>query len=443
METTQEAYARARQGVRDTRELLNVVAYVVVSIGLLLAVLTTQRLTLAGVGLLVAANLIWLWAFRRLDVRSGDERALALSVLAMTASALLVEVVPWFVVNFDWMLVLVVVGVVASISSLRRALAFGGVLWLLTMVNLLLLNWNSAGAVIENIVTMTCAFVFVVGFSVVARQEAIQRERAEQLVAQLEDAQAQLRAYASQVEELTVARERNRMAREIHDTLGHYLTILAVRLETALKLEERSDARLRTELTESRQMATECLAEVRRSVVALRLEDPTEASFSHALARLAEEFEVSAPEVELVLDVEGPLQSLAPEQRVALYRCAQESLTNIRRHAQATKVLLRVRVDERQAELTVLDNGRGADSSADGHAPGFGLLGMSERIRLLGGTVTVGPGPDRGWRVEAQLPRAAAVALASEPAAHAGTALAGVAVADGAEVADGRERDDA
>src|SRR5262249_23727022 len=207
-----------------------------------------------------------------------------------------------------------------------------------------------------------------------------------------------LQAYANEVEELAVTRERNRMAREIHDTLGHYLTLLAVQLETATKLHERCDPRLRDELAEARRVASECLAEVRRSVAALRPADPTAVSLTAALERLAAELEAVAPETEVVLDLEGPAQELPPELRLALYRCVQESLTNIRKHAQATKVLVRLRVDMAQAELVVLDNGIGAESSADGHEPGFGLLGMRERIALLCGTAKSTPEPGRGWR---------------------------------------------
>ena len=85
------------------------------------------------------------------------------------------------------------------------------------------------------------------------------------------------------------------MAREIHDTLGHYLTILAVQLETALKMEELGDARLHAELVEARRAAAECLAEVRRSVAALRPADLTALSLPDALARLVSEYEALDP----------------------------------------------------------------------------------------------------------------------------------------------------
>jgi len=208
------------------------------------------------------------------------------------------------------------------------------------------------------------------------------------------------------------------MAREIHDTLGHYLTILAVQLETALKLEEHHDPRLHEELVEARRAAAECLAEVRQSVIALRPTDLARLTLTEALARLVREFESVLPETEIILDEEGEIDRLAPELRVTLYRCVQEALTNIRKHAQATKVLVRLRVDGEvdsngdgtpdsgQVELTVLDNGPHPADGAKETPSGFGLQGIRERIALVGGSVMAGPEPGAGWRVEVRLPTA-------------------------------------
>jgi signal transduction histidine kinase len=298
--------------------------------------------------------------------------------------------------------------------STRVALPFCIVLYLGSVVPLVF-TAGSFGlkSAFEDQIQLAPAFAFTYLFAMVMRQQQLQRARAEALVVEIEEAHSQLRAYADQVEELTITRERNRMAREIHDTLGHYLTVLAVQLETALKLEERRDAGLHGELIEARRVASECLAEVRRSVAALRPVDPTGASFEGALGRLVAEFQATAPEAEVALDVDGEAQSLAPELRLALYRCAQEALTNVRKHAEAGKVLVRVRVDACAAELTVLDNGQGTGSSADGHSPGYGLLGISERIALLGGTARASAEPGRGWRVEVRVPLGEGVPVAS------------------------------
>jgi len=93
-------------------------------------------------------------------------------------------------------------------------------------------------------------------------------------------------------------------------------------------------------------------------------------------------------------------------------------LTNIRKHAHASKVLLRLRTEEQQVELMVLDNGQGGASQTEASPPGFGLLGMRERVELLGGRMQAGSEPGRGWRVEVVLPRGKQEAQGTSTSAH-------------------------
>ncbi len=412
--------------------LMDMSGYIALAAGYLLAVLTAWDFTLAGLLVLTALNLVVVWVFRRM---TSDEECTPLRVIllaaALIATTVLTELMPLFGMGFDWLLPVVVIAVLSVSNPWRQALAYFLIVWGLSAVALFIID----GRLTADQLSMPSAFIFAFVFGAAIRYNAEQRSRAEQLIARLEEAQEQLRSQAREMEDLAVARERNRMAREIHDTLGHYLTILAVQLETALKLHDKADPRLRDELVEARRVAAECLAEVRRSVAALRPADPTAASFTAALEGLKDEFEAAEPETDVALDVEGPAQELPPELRVALYRAVQESLTNIRKHAQATKVLVRLRVDAAQAELAVLDNGLGAQSTSDGHEPGFGLLGMRERIALLGGTASSKPEPGRGWRVEVHVPLAGAGIQNGASATRSGAhdASRGVAVASGAE----------
>jgi signal transduction histidine kinase len=125
------------------------------------------------------------------------------------------------------------------------------------------------------------------------------------------------------------------------------------------------------------------------------------------LRKLVAEFETTCRETRITLDLEEATHPLNPDLCLALYRCAQEALTNIRKHAHATKVLLRLSTSdeqEDQVELTVLDNGQGRPLEHEQRASGFGLRGMRERVALLDGTLRAGPQPGHGWRVEVVLP---------------------------------------
>ncbi len=392
----------------DPGSLADAVAYLCAIVGYLIAVVASPRITVPGFLLVTGCSVGWIALFRGIRWVDQHDNSLRVSYAiscGLIACALLCGLAVYFGMYFNWLLAVVTVAVLAIMYPPQRALVLGGVVWLGTAINLFFADIpGNFGRFLQDQATLVPAFLFAFAFTALLRHEFVQRARAEALVRELEETQTQLRAYADEVEELAVTRERNRLAREIHDTLGHYLTILAVQLETALKLEERGDPHLHKELAEARRMASECLTEVRRSVAALRPADPTAHSFAEALGQLAAEFEAVLPDTDVVLDIEGPVQALPTELRVALYRCVQEALTNVRKHAHATKVLVRVRVNERRAELTVLDNGIGESASADGHTAGFGLLGMRERIALLNGTVTAHAEPNQGWRVEVSLP---------------------------------------
>ncbi len=389
----------------DPGSLLDLTAYLSAVVGYLMAVLAASRLTLAGFLIVTFGTLGWVALFRWVTSHEVSAEAMPFAAFGLAALAFVAALGCYFGTYLDWLLPVVTVAVFAVIYPPKQAALFGGLMWVITAALLFFVDQPfGIGSFLRDQATLLPAFIFAFAFTALLRREQEQRERAEVLVHELEETQAQLQAYASEVEELAITRERNRLAREIHDTLGHYLTILAVQLETALKLEERADPQLHKELVEARRMASECLTEVRHSVAALRPADPTARSFADALGQLAAECEEALPDTDVVLDIEGPVQALPTELRVALYRCVQEALTNVRKHAHATKVLVRVRVNERRAELTVLDNGQGEASSADGHAAGFGLLGMRERIALLNGTVTAQAEPSQGWRVEVSLP---------------------------------------
>ena len=270
---------------------------------------------------------------------------------------------------------------------LLSALA-AGALWLSTSLALSLLTaqWDVGGQVI-----------LLISFSSTCGCAAT--------ISELATSHQQLQEYSAQLEELSVIRERNRIAREIHDTLGHSLTLLAVQLETATQHEMRGDPRLHEELLEARQVAKACLTDVRHSVEALRPDDAFTDSLPERLQRLVAEFASTCRETRITLDLEEVTHELHPELCQTLYRCAQEGLTNVRKHARATKVLVRLSTSDECVELTVLDNGQAGESTRAYPASGFGLLGMGERVALLEGTLRAGPQAGHGWRVEVVLPR--------------------------------------
>jgi signal transduction histidine kinase len=207
--------------------------------------------------------------------------------------------------------------------------------------------------------------------------------------------------YARQVAELSQTAERNRVARDIHDGLGHHLTAISVLLEKVATFADRDPQVATQALDDARRSARLALEDVRRSVHTLRSETPFR--LSAALTDLVRSVDGEPPEVHV--DLIGDEDGYSTASLTALYRAAQESLTNVRRHAAATRVSVRLSLDGDRAELVVADDGRGFQP----HREGFGLRGMRERVELLGGDVRVDSRPGAGTRITVTVPRTVAL----------------------------------
>lgn len=238
--------------------------------------------------------------------------------------------------------------------------------------------------------------MFVVGLVLTIAMASVAVEE-QRVRARLEESHTRLRAYASRVSELSAAAERNRVARDIHDGLGHHLTAISVLLEKAATFHDRDSTAAQRAVDDARHSVRKALEEVRQSVRTLRAETGP-FHLSAALDDLVRAADDGQPSI--TVDCSGDESRCDPDTLMALYRAAQEGITNARRHARATKVAVSVRCEERQAILLVADDGRGFSSEQEG----YGLLGMRERVRLAGGSVHVDSGPDAGTRVTVTIP---------------------------------------
>jgi len=204
------------------------------------------------------------------------------------------------------------------------------------------------------------------------------------------------------------AEERNRLAREIHDTLAQGLAALTMQLEVADSLagaKAPDDSRLHSAVERALLLARATLDEARRSVLDLR-EAPLEGrSLSEALEALASEADSSPDDpVEVtVIASDGVDAKLSPAVAGGLYRVAQQAVVNATRHARARQITLRVTRSESEIHLRVEDDGTGFEP-ADVRGDRFGLVGMRERARLLGGSLTVESAPDAGTAIEVRVP---------------------------------------
>jgi signal transduction histidine kinase len=216
--------------------------------------------------------------------------------------------------------------------------------------------------------------------------------------ADLADAHERLRGYAAQAEQLATTQERNRLARDIHDGLGHHLTVVQMQVQAARAVLRTDPERADAVLAKAQEQSAEALAEVRRSVAALR-EPRAVLPLGEALKALAED--ASAAGVPTELELVGTVRELPSTADEALFRAAQEGLTNVRKHAAAdrARVVLDYR-DDGTVRLEVRDDGRGAAPAGDG----FGLVGLRERAARLGGSVDLDASPGRGTTLRMVVP---------------------------------------
>lgn len=282
----------------------------------------------------------------------------------------------------------------------RAGLRWIAVFAVVTIIGNFYDDFNLWTDVINSLVN-SAGFLFFGVFGNALMRAETARAESQRLLAELQEAHQQLQAYAGQVETLAVAEERNRLSREMHDTLGHRLTVSIVQLEGAGRLLDQDPERAGQMINTVRQQLVEGLEELRRTLAAIRNPIMGGASLSRSLITLTDDF-AKATRIQVHRTLPNDLPSLSDMQRIAIYRTAQEALTNVQRHAQAQNVWLTLEQDHSTVHLTLRDDGQGMDGAH--HAPGIGLRGMQERAAQLQGTLEIDTMPGQGTQIRLQLP---------------------------------------
>jgi len=222
----------------------------------------------------------------------------------------------------------------------------------------------------------------------------------QRLQTELQRSLEQERALNQRIEELATIEERNRIARDIHDSLGHALVALNIQMETALTLWKDNPDKAYEFLVEAKQLGSEALQATRQSVADIRFDPLKGRSLDEAIIALTEEFQRTTniqPQCTIALS-----PNVSTKLSTILYRIVQEGLTNICKHADATSVSIELHSSGTDLSLTLQDNGKGF--KLDEHRSGFGLQGMQERVAVLGGQLEIISEPGAGCQVRALLP---------------------------------------
>lgn len=249
----------------------------------------------------------------------------------------------------------------------------------------------------KNIFVSLNIVFFVLYMVMLVKSKHEEKERISLLNAQLESANERLRNYAVQASRMAETRERNRLAREIHDTLGHALTGIAAGLDACILTVDAAPAFTKMQLEKIRHTALNGITDVRRSVKKLRPDALEKLPLRAALSRMTDDFAESSG-MEVFFDIEGNMSNLREDQEDVIYRVVQESLTNANRHGHAKHAQVTICAEDGRLRIITADDGTGCDDVK----PGFGLQHMRERLELLHGTLDFWS--DAGFIIEASIP---------------------------------------
>ena len=233
----------------------------------------------------------------------------------------------------------------------------------------------------------------LVGYIVVRIMKS-QREQWQQLA----EANARLAQYASTVEQLTISRERNRLARELHDVLAHTLSGVAVELEGLRATMRHDPEQASALLNNSLRAIRDGLTETRRALQELRAKPLEDLGLALAIQTLAESY-ASRSDFHLELDIDHDVGNTPAKLQQSVYRIAQEALANVTDHARAQNVLVKLKRDHNQIELTIRDDGLGFDPNSSELENHYGLLGMRERAEMIGGKLSIESQVGKGTQI--------------------------------------------
>ena len=238
---------------------------------------------------------------------------------------------------------------------------------------------------LESLMVCLNILMFVLYMILLFTSQKDENARIRKLNEQLNQANDQLRDYAINMERMAQMRERNRLAREIHDTLGHTLTGIIMGADAGLALFDVAPEESRKRIEVVAQSARNGLTDVRRSIKALRPDALERSSLPQALAELVENFRLTTS-ARIDYFQEAEQLQMDQDEEDALYRVVQEGMTNAVRHGKADRIEIRITRNEDVVAVIVRDNGTGSGVTEEG----FGLRHMRERLEMLGGTMSYG-----------------------------------------------------
>lgn len=258
---------------------------------------------------------------------------------------------------------------------------------------------NNLSEVWSTLPTILAGLIYIMVFTQMAIDEERSKKEVERLVLELEEVNDKLRSYADEVEQLTVIKERNRIAREIHDGLGHYLTTIHMQLLAAQAIIDENPDRAKDSIEKARSQSQIALIDVRRSVSTLRFDQGEKESIKDAIDRAMRPCDWIG--IRSHLEIIGDERTLNETIKSTIYRIVQETVNNTCKYSKASNYHCILNyLNEEYLSLTIYDDGIGMKE----FQLGFGLQGLRERIEILNGVLNFSTSPQKGFKIEIEMP---------------------------------------
>ena len=322
--------------------------------------------------------------------------------------------------NFVWCF-FIVFGLCFPLFSSRRLVLMVCIVFVSMCAYLGLFSWPVTGGQLGGFFSLGVSIFSFTAFAMLVQHLISEQFERNQLILQLsqantelEEAHRRLSESAMQEQELAVLRERTRLAREMHDTLGHALVLISIKLEAAQRLRQRDPERCDRELESTKEIARTSMKELRASIANLRSPALELEPACRAISRYAREM-AQRTGLRVSYDLHPDIEGLPEPVEETLWKVGQEALTNVEKHAHAQNVVLHISRRGDHVLMRVQDDGVGLPqelwqehedgqitcTSPEGH---YGLSGMFERVESIGGHLYLRPGAERGTSVEVELP---------------------------------------
>jgi len=378
-------------------DVISLMAFGFAAVSILIAysgALTWREITVAG--LCVAQGLLYFFTIEQSSWPISNNRVTIYFIGGLSLWVLACLLNPYI-----WWLGFTYFGQMFGILPPRAAIP--GTVVVTTLIVLIISDWKITQVPISAVIGFALQwlvgivlYLFIYGISSTSRERA-------KLIAKLEAAQKELELARQRDTELATLQERERLARDLHDSLGHALVAISVQLEAIQRLYKVDSDRASAQVDELKNLTRASMDDLRRSLAGLRTPGLGERYLSEALQTLSVETGQRA-HLEMKCHIAEGADQLTPAQAETLWRVAQEALANIERHAAARTVQLQFNIESNAALLSIKDDGRGLPPDAEKQSGHYGLRGMRERVEGLGGTMTLTSNGEGGSRVDVKLP---------------------------------------